>query len=102
MAGRPRKMVRRVEEFEKLVTMLAMYTFETIPEQYREKPNPNDRLSVARNNAMRLTMHTSIALDALGDLLRAKAGITEPGPSAQFWSDPPDGAELASERAGKG
>ena len=41
----------------------------------------------AWNGAVDAVMCASNALEELGDMLRAKAGITEPGPSKRFVSE---------------
>jgi len=102
MAGRPRKMVAKVEEFEKLAIMLAMDVFEIVPKQYLDTPNPEDPISQAWKEAVDTTMWATIAMETLGNRLRAKAGITRPGPSEEFWSNPPEDAELVPVPAGEG
>ena len=87
MPGRPRKMARKVAEFEEVAIYLSADVFYTIPLQYRRQPNPRDPLNRAWNHALKATGQASIELERLGDLLRAKAGISEPGPSALFVAD---------------
>ena len=95
MAGRPRKMVKRVEELEQDAMMLHCHIFEAMPQKYRDDPG-DDAISRAWACAV-LTAHD--ALDAclrLGDILRAKAGIVGRGPVGELM------AELQADAKGKG
>ena len=94
MAGRPRKMASKAAEFEGQAIQLSAEVFLTIPQQYRNKPNSKDPICQAWNLCMETTMSASVACEQLGDLLRAKAGITEPGPTKALLSNPPDEAEM--------
>jgi hypothetical protein len=77
-------MARKVGELESAAIQLFRGMFLTMPAQYRDKPDPDDPLGMAWNSARMSVALASVELERLGDLLRAKAGITEPGPSAQF------------------
>ena len=79
MAGRPRKKAEAVTALEGEALSLEMGMFSEMPEQYREKPN-SDRLCTAWNDAMDAVALTSTAMEKLGNMLRKKAKITEPGP----------------------
>ncbi|TWT43955.1 hypothetical protein RAS1_03590 [Phycisphaerae bacterium RAS1] len=88
MAGRPRRMLRRVEDLEVAAFALAFDVFLAAPEQYtnlpaRLKGRTNDAVASAWRSAVRAATVASTALERLGDVLRAKAGVTEPGPVAR-------------------
>lgn len=82
MPGRPKTIAREITEVEDVVLHLAMHMFARIPPQYRQRPDPADALNAAWNEAVRATLLASARLETLGDLLRARAGITEPSPAA--------------------
>ena len=87
MPGRPLKMAKKVAELEEQAMGLSADVLLTMPAQYRERPDFKDALNVAWNAAVEATMLASIKLEELGDLLRQKAGITEPGPAAETLAD---------------
>jgi len=58
---------------------LSMGVFLEMPKQYRERPT-HDLLCHAWNDSLDATTLATMAMDKLGGLLRARAGITEPGP----------------------
>ena len=92
MAGRPRKKAEAVTGLEGEALSLEMGMFSEMPEQYREKPN-SDRLSTAWNDAMDAVALTSTAMEKLGNMLRKKAKITEPGPYEKILADGGDAHE---------
>ena len=87
MAGRPRKMAKRVSAFEQRALDLFNDMFDARPEQYREHPNEDDPLNAAWNDAVGAVTSAMNELEALGDLLREKAGITDPGPTAVYFAE---------------
>jgi len=85
MAGRPKTMIRRVGQLEEVGQALACEVLEAAPSQYLDarlpgKP-PVDPIGRAWVEAAETAVATAEALERLGGLLRAKAGITEPGPA---------------------
>lgn len=102
MAGRPLKMVRRVEELEETAIDLSVGVYFTIPEQYLDSSAPTDPICAAWNQCVKLTMLASLACERLGDLLRGRAGITEPSPRQRFFADAEDGAQAGQSDAEKG
>ena len=86
-------MAKTVAELEEQAICLSTDVFLTIPAQYHERPDADDALNRAWNNAVEATMRASVACERLGDLLRAKAGITGPGPTARFFTDDPEDGE---------
>jgi hypothetical protein len=86
MPGRPRKMAKKVTELEDQAVGLSVDVFLAIPAQYLERPDFDDPLTCAWCNAVTASMWACVQLERLGDMLRAKAGITEPGPAALFLS----------------
>ena len=86
MAGRPRKKSEKVTALEEEALSLEMGLFSEMPEQYREKPN-SDRLCTAWNDALDAVMLASTAMEKLGNMLRKKAKITEPGPYEKILAD---------------
>lgn len=79
MAGRPKKMAERVTAIEDQALCVNMGLFCEIPQMYLEQPT-DDPLCVAWNEAKDAVMLANIAMEKLGDMLRKKAKITEPGP----------------------
>ncbi len=86
-------MARKAAEFEEQAGCLFIDVFLTMPKQYKENPDSDDAICQAWNESQDATMRASIALQRLGDLLRAKAGITEPGPSEKFCKGLPENKE---------
>ena len=80
MAGRPKMMAKRVTELEAQGLELSRRVFEFCP----KKSMKGDPICEAWDAVVGTTMNASIELQQLGDLLREKAGITEPGPVQQF------------------
>ena len=72
---------------EEMAIGLSAETFLYTPQQYLDNPNPGDPIGRAWNQCVHATMGASIACERLGDLLRAKAGIKEPGPTEEFMAD---------------
>jgi hypothetical protein len=83
-------MAKRVTELEERALDVAIDMFTAVPAQYRERPDPDDPLGAAWVTALKAATQASIDLERLGDLLRAKAGIAEPGPTAQLMADEPE------------
>ena len=96
MPGRPRRMAKRVTELEDQALTLSVELFVATPAQYRNHPDPSDRVNEAWNDALSTATLLSIKMERLGDLIRSKAGITEPGPSAEFFSKEPEGPKRRS------
>ena len=91
-------MAKKAAEFEEQAGCLFFDVFLTMPKQYKENPDSDDAICQAWNKSQDATMRASIALRRLGDLLRATAGITEPGPSERFckgldWEEETEGVE---------
>lgn len=80
MAGRPKKLAEKVEALEFTALVLAYDTFSTRPEMDLEQADSSNPICVAWKNAVASALWASIHLDELGDLLRNRAGINEPGP----------------------
>jgi hypothetical protein len=93
-------MAKKCAAFEEQAVQLAGEVYLATPTQYRVQPDPVDPLNRAWNVAAHATLLAVIVLEQLGNLLRAKAGIIEPGPTARFFADglesngrgPPDSA----------
>lgn len=104
MAGRPIKMAEKVAGFEVQAMELSAEVFLAVPESYRQRPDLRDRVGQAWHACMVATMQASIACERLGDMLRSKAGILEPGPSRTFLDEgcqkrANDGAEAEDREA---
>jgi len=80
-------MARKVGGLEEQAIHLSAELYLLIPARHRDRPDPNQPLNSAWNRAVAVTMKASVALEQLGDLLRDKAGIIEPGPTARFLRD---------------
>ncbi len=89
MEGLTTSMIETVEGFENEASSLACGVFNACPAMYRERPNSSP-LNVAWNEATELTTRAMNALEALGDHLRKEAGITTPGPTAEFFDESAD------------
>ena len=83
MPGQPRRMAKKVRELEEQAVSPAAGVFLEIPARYRERPTDDDAMNRAWSNAVRAPC-ASVELERSGDLLRAKGGIAEPRPAAQF------------------
>ena len=79
MPGRPRKKAEAVAGLEDEALCLEMGVFSEMPRQYLERPD-SDPLCQAWNAAMDGAGIACVAMQKLGDMLRKKAKITEPGP----------------------
>ena len=79
MAGRPRKKAEKVTGLEDEALGLSMGVFLEMPKKYLERPD-YDPICQAWNDAMDATGIASTAMQKLGDMLRKKAKIDEPGP----------------------
>ena len=86
MAGRPVKMAEKVRAIEERAFCLSADVFCERPKQYQDRPT-TDPICVAWNDAANATMLASIATEKLGNLLREKAHITEPGPNEKMALD---------------
>ena len=79
MAGRPKKMAERVTALEEHALCVELDMFLEIPRMYFEQPNDTP-LCVAWNEAIEAVCLAHLAMEKLGEMLRKKAKITEPGP----------------------
>ncbi len=79
MAGRPKKMAERVTALEEQALCVELDMFLEIPRMYFEQPN-DAPLCVAWNEAIEAVCLAHLAMEKLGEMLRKKAKITEPGP----------------------
>ena len=86
MAGTPKKMARQVAELEEVAFGLAADVFVLAPRQYRRRET-NDELGTAWIVSIEMTIKAMNAMESLGDLLRAKAGIKGPGPIAELVAE---------------
>ena len=86
MAGRPKMMEKKVTGIEAKAFCLSAEVFCEVPKQYLDRPTA-DPICVAWNDAVDATMLAMIATEKLGNLLRAKANITEPGPQEKIALD---------------
>lgn len=76
MAGRPKKMAKRVKELVEHAIALEEDVSELIPDQYSEHDHcGSDPLGQAWRNALDAAEHAYFALVALLGILRVKAGI---------------------------
>ncbi|MCZ6653484.1 MAG: hypothetical protein O7D91_10720 [Planctomycetota bacterium] len=92
MAGRPRKKAEAVTALEDEALSLEMGMFSEMPEQYLERPD-TDRLCTTWNDAMDAVALASTAMEKLGNMLRKKAKISEPGPYEKILVDGGDAHE---------
>ncbi len=76
--------------------------FKEMPQRYRDRPDGGP-LCLAWNDALDAAALARLAMQKLGDMLRRKANIAEPGPCEQFitaegqpYEPPPEGWNLAS------
>ncbi len=83
MAGRPRTMVGKAEQFEVKAYELADAVFQAIPEQYRSQPDPDDWICQAWNDCLDVAIHLWTVAEDLAFFLREKAGLPEEGSTAQ-------------------
>ena len=79
MPGRPIKKAEAVAGLEDEALCLEMGVFSEMPRQYLDRPDSGP-LCQAWNDAMDGVGIASVAMKKLGDMLRKKAKITEPGP----------------------
>lgn len=74
-------------QLEDKAICLSADVYATIPEQYLRTPDPEDPLCTAWANCKDYTILAMNACERLGNLLRARAGIKEPGPTELFFRD---------------
>ena len=89
MAGSPTRTLRRVERLEQQSITLADDVLHAAPAAFvqpdsKPVPFPRDPLRRAWLSAVEAAMTASVALEALGDHLRAKAGNGTVGPFAEL------------------
>ena len=102
MAGQPHRTAKRVTDLEARSLQLMLDTAKIAPEHYREKPDEQDALCMAWNDAASQTSIALFALADLGDLVREKAGITEPGPVARHIAEKEKDSEVLALGDGEG
>ena len=90
MAGRPKTQAKKVREFEEWFLNFESGFSAVVPGMYLDRPDSNDQLNKAWNCAVDSIMLANSMLAGLGDMLRARAGIKEPGPSQQLLELGPD------------
>ena len=83
MPGRPRTMLRRVERLEVAAYELANAMSQTIPDQYRTRPDGGDYTAETWKDALDAAIHAWTMIAELGDALREKARIPGDGPTAE-------------------
>ena len=83
MPGRPRMMLRGVERLEVAAYDLANAVFQTIPDQYRTRPDGDDFIAETWKEALHAAIHAWTMSGDLGDTLREKAGIRGDGPTTE-------------------
>ena len=84
MAGRPLKQAKTVLDFENKNLDLEIDFFIATPDIYRDpnrKIGPNDHVSKAWNAANKAVFWANQMIAHLGDVMRNRAGIDEPGPA---------------------
>lgn len=84
---RPRTTARRCNELEELAVRLIGGLCLLVPPAYVRWSDLRDPTNAAWNAAIHEAMWVTIALEQLGNMLRAKAGFTERGVIAEFFSD---------------
>lgn len=90
MAGSPTRTLRRVEKIEQRAIELAYDVAAAAPASFLEPldsksvPFPRDPLRRAWISAVEAAMGANVELERLGDLLREKAGSSEPSPFARL------------------
>ena len=95
MAGRSLKMARTATELEDQAFCLSAEVFFATPKNYIDKPIDHP-VCQAWRSAVKATMLASIATERLADMLRAKAGITGPGPVQEFLGEQADSEDERS------
>ncbi len=110
MPGRPLTTARKVCELEEAALEVSAETFFAMPSAYKKPPTRNDPVHAAWHAAYVATLDASIRVEHLGDVMRARAGIKEPGPAAVMLAErikggddgeitPADGADDPPPRA---
>ena len=102
IAGRPRQEAERVTGLEEQARSVEIGMFKEMTKRYRERP-ADGPLCTAWNDAVDAATLTRLAMQKLGDMLRRKAQIADPGPCGQLLTakgepcEPtPEGWNLAS------
>ena len=93
MAGRPRTMALRVAKLARRATSLSDDVDVIVPQQYIEKPDPDDPICEAWNAAVNKTLDASDSLEYLAILLMEKAGIASDGRGIDAICPPADEAK---------
>ena len=102
IAGRPRQVAERVTGLEAQARSVEVGMIKELPKKYLERPDGGP-LCMAWNDALDAAALARLAMQKLGDMLRRKANIAEPGPCEQFltakgapYEPTPEGWNLAS------
>ena len=95
-------MAKRVTALEDRVLQLTRDLFKIAPQQYLDHPNDRDPLNMAWNKAVDRTHDSMYAVVDLGNLVREKAGITEPGPVARHIAEKEKDSEVLALGDGEG
>ena len=100
MAGRPKKMAKRVTELEDRALVLKSDVEELVPDQYLEDDYGPDPLGLGQawENALDATEDAHFALGALGEILRDRAGIEDQEPGDQLDTPAPSDPEPGKPR----
>ena len=77
-------MAKRVTALEDRALQLTDDLLKIVPSQYLGHPNDGDPFNAAWNRAVDRVYDSLFAIADLGNLVREKAGITEPGPVARL------------------
>ena len=77
MPGRPRTMLKRVDELAARAFDLGNELFSLMPAQYRESPNANDRIGEAWRHALDSATSSCIAIRDLRELIAEKVARAE-------------------------
>ena len=84
MAGQPRRKLRRIEALERQAVELAAAVYDEAPSHHTAQPDAKNCVTVAWNRAVDAIAVASLELETVGDMLRAKLGITTAGPTAEY------------------
>ena len=96
MAGQPRRKLRRIEALERRAVELAAAVYDEAPSHHTSQPDAKNCVTVAWNRAVDAMSVASLELEAVGDILRAKLGITTPGPTAEYLAREEQKGDIAS------
>jgi hypothetical protein len=75
MPGRPITMMRRIDHLRLHAGELVYFIGQIMPDNYKRKPSPRDRVATAWNKALNAAAASSAALQELAEAVSERTGV---------------------------